>query len=67
MRTYRCELVGGPYCGRVIPRGGELPDEIVMEYGPHGPITDEVIYRRMPDERANPWRYMIASQRLRGQ
>lgn len=53
---YTMDLVGGPLCGTLVPRV-DLPDEVTLMYQPDQRVSDHVVYRRVADGRANPWRY----------
>jgi hypothetical protein len=52
----KIDLVGGPLCGTVMNRT-DLPDEVMLIYRPNPQASDRVVYRRVADGRANPWRY----------
>jgi hypothetical protein len=58
---YRAEFWGGPLDGEIRPLA-TLPDLLEVFYGPDGMITDEVVYRKVIDGHANPWRYVFVSQ-----
>ena len=59
---YKVEFVGGPLCGDVRTFA-RLDDQLELYYGQTEIVTDEVIYRRVQDGKANPWRYQFVSQR----
>lgn len=55
----KIEMVGGPLCGTVLSRV-DLPDNVTLIYQPDSRIADHVVYRRVADGRANPWKYTYA-------
>lgn len=57
--AYKVNLVGGPLCGTVMGRAS-LPESFTLIYQPDPRISDHVVYRRVADGPANPWRYSYA-------
>lgn len=65
MNGYKVEFFGGPLCGDVRTFA-RLDETMGVYYGQGAMVTDEVTYRRVPDGKANPWRYEFVSQRRIG-
>lgn len=61
---YRAEFWGGPLDGEIRSLAS-LPEVLETLYGPYDVITDEVVYQRVKDGPANPWRYAFVSQQVR--